>query len=214
MWGWQIRWLLLWGAIILVTFSNVAEVQTSATAILLAVADLGIFTLGLLSTVMNSSNRQVYLKRITTCHSEKMHMHREHCPDEPVLVNCAQVSQRCKSSMKQDITVQSPDVMVSVWQSLAVSDLITPSICCSSAKSMAHEVYGHVFNFVLSISCTQDILQLYHMCDLTRCWFRSIWPNLQSLLFLADICKCYSSLVLIWGMQFQALCSVQHFTIY
>ena len=64
-----------------------------------------------------------------------MQMHREHCLDEPVLVNCAQVSEGCKSSFKQDITVQSPDVMVSVWQSLAVSDLFTPSICCSSARA-------------------------------------------------------------------------------
>ena len=144
-----------------------------------------------ISTIMFSSNRQVYLKRITTCHSEKMQMHREHCPDEPVLVNCAQVSEGCKSSVKQTITVESPDVMVSVWHSLAVSDLITPSICCSSAKSMAHEVYTciwgvymyrHVFSFILSISCTQDIPQLYHMCD-SRCCFE-VYDRICKALFL------------------------------
>ena len=100
-----------------------------------------------------------------------MQMHREHCPDEPALVKCAHVSAGFKSSIKQDITVQSPDVMVSVWQSLAVSDLITYFICCSSAESIKHEVYRHDFSSILSIFCMQDILQFCHICDLLRFCF-------------------------------------------
>ena len=110
-----------------------------------------------------------------------MQLHGEHCLDEPFMTKCAQAWQGCKISIKQDITVQSPDDMVGVWQSMADWDQITPSTCRSFADSIAHVVclqlylsdILHARRTIIQTSVTK-VQAFSELAKLSiSCWFRN-----------------------------------------